>query len=415
MKAISRNEKAYSTTIFIVVLSLFIIAILILFFVKWTSDLGTGQRKAQYVLLDQKIKKETATVLFGTVKKATFQAPQGTRACFIDSSEAKRNYLLDTIHHQTPLMISYPWIKQIIDPSTGVDRNIIYIKLPEGTLIQSRWDPNICYKNPPYYSCIESQGTDFTAIFQGISVEGTGPCVTIWPHWGRSLGGDNQHDLPKYYNSVFLAWDNDTKHSNWPSILTLIPLSRWEDGFGGTSTYPYSIFYSNGPIDNSTMINIINNSGGQKGYIYGISPLFVPNGELNGSSGHFFYNITPDNVNQTNGYFTFWKRYDDVVITALSENAPGLKAALGASAIAAPVIYFDIRNISYYAHYGDDIQGKHVWIFDNQTLSSEAINFTKSKASVIYNVNSSDWSYKELGGGAAMEHFLLFATMFKVK
>jgi hypothetical protein len=345
------NQKIMTYTI-----GLLIIVLVILLFVKYRSNLESKKKEASYLIVDEKIKAVTETLLYGQVDKAVFDVPLGTKVCFIDSRPQKRSWLANS---NTPLIRKYPVITDIL--SSDVDRNVIYIDMDSNEVIKSRWVKDICFDAEPYYVCIDSVDGELEVWF-----EGKGKCTNVWSSL-RSVASRNKKNADMYEeNQLFLAQDYDEQHRNWPNILSLVPLALWSTGTSEQIKYPYSIFYKNEDIediDNEDIISVMDNYGVSVSYIMGDSPVAIPDGQI-GDTSYYLYKITIDD------YFKFWETYEYVVVSPMENKAIAFKTALAGSAMNAPVIFVDDDNIGDYLSY---VEGRYVWIFDKVSLSDEVI------------------------------------------
>jgi len=400
----NKFKKAYSTKVFILVLGLFIAALLLIFLYKWSTDLGSRQRNAQILDLKQKLRHEVETVQFGQVKKVTYQVPIGTEVCFFDAAREKR---LDIISHEYSIFQDYPTVREIINPNEGIDRNIVYIDLNTHD-ITSQWEPSLCFNDPPYFTCQESEDGTIELIFEGL-----GNCVTIWSRW-RDMAGDNKKEESLYASdTMFLSWDEDDTHTNWENILPTIPLSIWQDDYG-VVMYDFTIFHNNEliTIDNDLVIDMLERKNNKIGYILGLSPI-TPDGQIEDTE-YYLHGI--DLIAGDYNYFLFWEIHEDTIITDFSADAPVFKAAVGAASLNAPVVYLDSTN---YDQFDIAIEDKRVWIFDNQTIDDEVFERIYDKASYILYVNSENWEvsdfFEEEDVIDSLSHFLLQSRMDKVE
>jgi hypothetical protein len=335
------NRKGFfNQKIMTYAIGLLIIALIILLFVKYRSNLESKKKEASYLIVDEKIKAVTETLLYGQVDKAVFDVPLGTKVCFIDSRPQKRSWLANS---NTPLIRKYPVITDIL--SSDVDRNVIYIDMDSNEVIKSRWVKDICFDAEPYYVCIDSVDGELEVWF-----EGKGKCTNVWSSL-RSVASRNKKNADMYEeNQLFLAQDYDDEHTNWPNILSLVPLTLWNSPIGDLVKYPYSVIYNPyGDIIQEDILLIMDKSNANVSYFIGDSQ--VSYGEI--ADNRTLYEITPKI------YFGFWKEYQDVVISSLSNKDIALNAALLGSAINAPVIFVDRGNIENYKKY---IVGRVAWI-----------------------------------------------------
>jgi len=78
------GKRGLSSWVFLSAMGLLIIGIIVLFAVQWGGKLESKQKEAQYIVLDEKIRAEMETLMYGQVKKTIFKpVPKGTRVCLI--------------------------------------------------------------------------------------------------------------------------------------------------------------------------------------------------------------------------------------------------------------------------------------------------------------------------------------------
>ncbi len=363
-----KSRKAtFNTKLFTYIMALLVVAILILLFFKWRGDLESRERESRGLLVDEKIKSVAETLLFGQVKKATFEVEPGTKVCFFDSRREKRDLIYNDL--SIPIIRTYPEIGDLLDPASDVERNVFYIDTNEQKFTKSRWVPDICFDDSPYYVCLDSRATTLEVWF-----EGKGKCTSIWSTWRRD-SKNNKKNLSMYPdNQLFLAWDQDDDHTNWPNILSLVPVTLWTSDMG-TQVYPYALFYHDTTIIEDDILQIMEDRDDSNvSYIMGPSPIEV-NGEI-GTSGSYIYNITSDT------YLKFWESFDQVVISSKENKSMALKAALTAAAQNAPVIFMDTDSVGPYTPYFTE---KDVYLFTSGEFTSSVIDTIHNEAyTVIY-------------------------------
>jgi hypothetical protein len=383
-----KNKAFVDSRIFTYILAAIILLLIILLSIKWITDLGARERMSRDVIVDEKMKSVTETLLYGAVKKATFDVPLGSKVCFFDPSPEKRNW---AIENNVPIIKEYPSIKESI---TGeISRNIVYLDLKKKEIIKTRWLPDICFDKQPYYECIDPIETSLEVFF-----EGRGKCVAVRQKW-TTISLESKKNLSKYSSNIsFLAWDKDDIHTNWPSMLSLVPIALWSSG-SNAYKYPYTIFYNSTSLNSGGMIKIINSTGTHYGLIMSPSP--VPAGKLGTSDYYLNYLGIAD-------YFSFWSNYSYVVISPLSNKSIALKAALTASAINAPIIYISDSNKDNYADY---LNHTYVWLFDNSSIQTSAFSKIKEKAEAITYIGSKDIPTTEIIDILNLPQIQLFSIM----
>jgi hypothetical protein len=374
-----KKKGFYNAKVLTYILAVLVITLLLLLFIKWLKDLGTKERDSKDIIIDEKMKSITETLLYGSVKRATFTVPPGTRVCFIDSRPEKRKDILDK---NREIVKNYPIIRDII---TGdVNRNVIYINRKANQVTKSRWLPNLCFTREPYYTCINSVGSTLEVAF-----EGRGKCTSIGSPWSR-IAEENDKNMSKYLNNqLFLSWDYDNSHTNWPNILSLVPITLW-DSSTLIYRYPYTVFYNSTAMGADELIKIMNSSSANVSYILGPSPVLARGNtaiDTAGQKAYYLCNITPE------VYFTFWANYSYVVISPLQNKSVALKSALLASVINAPVLYVNATNIVAYQEY---LTTKHVLLFDNSSMEANTLSTIRTNAAEVSYINPDDISLNDL-------------------
>ena len=203
------KKAELTSTVFNYIFVVIIAAIVVIIFIYSRQRLSESQNTAGSIIVDEKIKAASESLLYGDVGKISLNVPVNSKVCFIDSRREKRDFIYERNYGITS---KYAIIKDLLDPSFDTDKNIVYIDKVEDKVVKSSFAPEICYNEEPYFECVESIGTKLE-----LWLEGRGRCTSIRSYWDH-IATDNRMNKSKYNKSImFSARD---KEINWYEIST---------------------------------------------------------------------------------------------------------------------------------------------------------------------------------------------------
>jgi hypothetical protein len=338
------------------------VIVIILFGINSIQQIREKQEEVAVVTMKSDISNVIEeSVAPGISTTEEFNLPKDKDLCFIDLS--KRSEVLESSQIR-----AFPEIKDVLE--SGVDENVFILK--DNKIIESSSE-RICLDDYPYFTC-----TTLASRSLNLMLEGRGKCTAIFFE-EVEIAGENVKDLDKYPEDVvfFIHY----KNTNWRELLRLIPVTMWNDK-GTLKEYPYIIYHTaSGPLSNADVIEVLNERDATNAIVFD-SP------EIDEEENIKTAQVTDDY------YFSFWEKYQDIVLIGYDNEESALIAALYAAELNAPLIFVDSRNIEAYE---EKITHKKAHIID--TIEDIGITDIVNKK---VSISSSELRAKLIGGKFAM-------------
>lgn len=143
---------------------------------------------------------------------------------------------------------------------------------------------------------------------------------------------------------------------NWREILQLIPLTRWYDKLGDHEYEYVAIAKGEGlTIDSNDIKDKLDSMDKDSGVTFDIEGISIPE-----------YDIRNEQTDDLVNYFSYWEKYNSVVLVADNNFEGALIAALFASYYNSPLMFIEDRGEGgVYSDYDAYLLGKKVYVIDN--------------------------------------------------
>lgn len=289
----------------------------------------------------------------GSVDRETFIVPPPTKLiCFLDLE--KKNEILEM-----PLVDKYIFIKNSLESSASA--NVFLIT--NDVLDDAFYEEYLCFKEYPYYQCIETFHSQLDVFLEGV-----GDCTTIFTDISEFISY-NKRNMSKY-NKIevggFMAKDEED-HVNYRDLLQIIPLAFVNSRDEGYTQYPYVVYY--GIIDDDDIEWIMDEKG--------INSVIIFRGwyddEGYGIDGKWVYDDILDN------YFSYWDTIYDVTIIAYDNADGALITGLFAAFTNTPLIFINSGNLDDYKEF---FKGKNINVVDENLIDSDVIDYIEDNLEV---------------------------------
>ncbi|MBW2980911.1 hypothetical protein KY360_05840 [Candidatus Woesearchaeota archaeon] len=322
---------------------LIFIALIIVFGFRGVQQIRVKREQLSIVEMKsdiQEIVEESVPV--GVTETQRLELPKGKDICFIDLSQ--RVEVLGSSQ-----IDEYPEVRDIL--TSGVEENIFVL---EGNNIIDSTYARVCLESYPHFIC-----TQFIARPLDLLIEGRGTCASIF-FKEVIIAGDNQKNTDSYpADAVFIM---RYKLMDWRETISLIPVTMWNDQ-GTLREYKYIVYAipQAANIEASKIRTVLVEHGSINALVFGT---------VSGQAPGF---VIKQLAFREEDYFSFWEKYQDIVLIGFDNEDSSLMAALYAAELNAPLIFVDDKNIKDYEEW---IDKKKIHIIDTLDLgkNSDVLN-----------------------------------------
>jgi PKD repeat protein len=169
----------------------------------------------------------------------------------------------------------------------------------------------------------------------------------------------NEKSMEQLSDFVFFIRDNDRE--NRQDIMRLIPVTTWKD-VNGFNTIPYYVYYIPGQDKTFTeeeVKGILDRHGKKNAYFFDDAEMYARCPDKCEWGDYTIKTYRPGYIDEV--YFSFWKRYDYVVLVNPLEVDSSLIASLFAAFTNSPLIFIDKDNLNDYKDVLRNSDIKHVY------------------------------------------------------
>ena len=338
---IKKNKKGMIVSkIFIYILSALIIVMIVIFGMRALLSISEKQRTVLLIALEEETKSLIDRVAdkIGTVENVKISVHSDVdEVCFIDLSKA------DVIMEKTTLPAKYPLIRNIIEE--GATDNAFVISGEE--VIETYDAGDVCIDSYPHYSCVKAKNQVLDVL-----AEGKGDCTSIVASL-ILIDLRNEKNETLYEDNPIIVMREDAVGetvTNWREILSLMPISAWNDEGGGIEKYSYVVYYAPGAREDEIAENIEKLKD-----LYYAADVIELFGEFTSSQFQ-------------DDYGDYWVTVNDTVVVDYQHRDAALIASLFASYLIAPLYFIDDNN---FADFEGLLKGKRIFVVDYEEFDDD--------------------------------------------